>query len=99
MMIRNLSQFKKAINNGCCFEILEHYIKPEQSGQIRKPTKTQTNGFYSKVVNDDNSVVNTYNGGKGSMMWYGKASDWIFENDYVIANIKGNPIYKIRFID
>ena len=28
-MINNLSQLKKAINNGAIFTIIKHYIKPE----------------------------------------------------------------------
>lgn len=77
-MISNLSQLKKAIKNGACFQIVAHYIKPLYTGQIRKPNVIQTNGFYSVIFNDPDNEVSKANRGKGSWIEYGKASDWIF---------------------
>ena len=102
MEIKNLSQLKKAINNGSCFRIVKHYIKPAYEGQIRKANKIQTNGFYSIVPNPQNEtdmqVVNA-NRGLGSWLEYGKASDWTFENGVCKQNFRGNDIWEIEFVE
>lgn len=101
-MVKNLAQFKKYIEAGKCFEIVEQFVKPENVGQIRKPTKVQTNAFYSKCINEhplaDN--VNGWNGGLGSFFEYEKASQWSFEGNlarFVFKN--GNPLWTIRLIE
>ena len=78
MEIKNLSQLKRAVNEGHSFVILKHHLKPQFTGQWRKPSVIQTNGFYSVVADDPNHEVSNYNGGKGSWFPYGKASDWEF---------------------
>ena len=101
MDIKNLSQLKRAINNGACFKIVKHYIKPIYEGQIRKPNKVQTNGFYSIVPEPSSEIdmqVTNANQGKGSWIEYGKASDWIFENGTCKLISHGKEIWEIEFI-
>ncbi|MBC5688170.1 peptidylprolyl isomerase [Mediterraneibacter sp. NSJ-55] len=99
MKIKNLSQLKKAINNKNEFIIVEHGIRPEYVGQIRKPNLIQTNGFYSIVDNEPNHPVTLANSGKGSWIEYGKASDWKFENELCIQYIGDRKIWTIEFLD
>lgn len=80
MEIKNLTQLKKAISAGTCFIIQRHYLKPEYTGQIRKPNKIQTNGFYSVVLGKPEDEVSRANAEKGSWFGYGKAKDWAFED-------------------
>lgn len=98
-MIKNLSQLKKAMNNGATFEIVKHYIKPEYTGQIRKPNKIQTNGMYSIVLNEPENPVTKANDGKGSWIEYGKASDWTFENGTCTQFYHGRAIWEIKVIE
>ena len=83
LTIRNLSQLKKALTHGRTFEIVEQYLKPEMSGQIRRVEVVQTNGIYSHAVGgcdaETQSMINAWNYGKGSWVSFGKASDWVFD--------------------
>ena len=79
--IKNLSQLKRAVKAGRPFRIIKHYVHPEYQGQMREPGKVQTNGFYSKVVDNPFHPLNSVNNGKGSYVSYGKATDWIFNED------------------
>lgn len=97
MEIKNLAQLKRAINNGQCFVIQKHHIKPDYTGQIRKPNKIQTNGFYSIVVNEPENEVTKANAGKGSWFAYGKAKDWIFENGICKCIRNDRKIWDIAF--
>lgn len=86
MIIKNLTQLKRAIGARTPFLIVEHYVHPESKGQIRVPNVVQTNGFYSVVKDDDENKINYYNMGKGSWMPYGKAREnWMFDGDYITA--------------
>lgn len=95
--IKNLSQLKKAINEGKRFVVRKHYIKPEYIGQRRKPNVIQTNGFYSIIPEEPDSTVTTANRGKGSWIEYGKASDWKFEDGLCKQSFRGNAIWEIEF--
>lgn len=97
MEIKNLSQLKKAINNGHCFTIVNHYVKPEYNGQKRKPNVVQTNGFYSIVADNPEHSLNLANRGKGSWIEYGKASDWNFENGLCSLISHGVKVWEIKF--
>lgn len=99
MEIKNLSQLKKAVNNGCCFTIVQHYRKPECSGQKRKPNVIQTNGFYSIVLDNPNHPLNLNNRGRGTWFAYGKASDWTFENGLCKYAHRGVVLWDIKFED
>lgn len=98
-MVRNLSQLKRKINSGARFKILEHYVKPDFNGQVRKPNIVQTNGFYSIVDGEPDNAVTLANDGKGYISWYGKASDWVFTDEYCEFSYRGKKIWKIAFID
>lgn len=84
MIVKNLTQLKKAIEARTPFEIVKHYIHP-YTGQIRVPNVVQTNGFYSVTRDDVKNEVNMFNGGKGVWMPYGKASDWKFDGESITA--------------
>ena len=93
--IKNLSQLKKAIEEKRRFEIVNHYIKPEHIGQIRKPNIVQTNGFYSVMDEQPEHEISKANYGKGCWLDYGKASEWKFEDG--ICKFKN--VLDIKFID
>lgn len=99
MEIKNLSQLKKAINNGAMFKIIKHYIKPEYAGQIRKPNKIQTNGLYSIVPGEPDNQVTKANGGRGSWIEFGKASDWTFENGICTQYCHGRAVWEITIVE
>lgn len=100
-MVKNLTQLKKAINGGTSFRVVEHYIKPQYNGQVRKPNVIQTNGFYSIVPNEPDNEITKANKGKGSWVEYGKASDWKFENGicYQSHTYKGCEPQKVWAIE
>ena len=95
--IKNLNQLKRAVNEGRTFVIKKHYIRPNYAGQRRKPNVVQTNGFYSIIPDDPDSVVSTANNGKGSWIEFGKASDWTFENDICKQTSYGRDVWEIEF--
>ena len=95
--IKTLADVKRAINNGYCFTIRKHYIKPELEGQRRKPNITQTNGFYSVIPGEPKHPVSLANFGKGYWADYGKASDWSFENGICKQTFRGSEIWEIEF--
>ncbi len=78
MKIKNLSQLKRIFATGAEFRIIEHYVRPECNGQVRKINKTQTNGFYSVVKDNPENKYSRANHGLGSWCEYGKASEWTF---------------------
>lgn len=82
MEIKNLSQLKRAFAEHHDFEIVEHFLKPEMTGQVRRVNVLQTNGMYTHVVGGASassaSTINGWNDGKGSWLGFGKASDWCF---------------------
>ena len=77
--IKNLAQLKRALKEGHHFKIIDH-IRKECVGEERKPTKVQTNVFYSANVNASQEEIDKINGGLGAWLDFGKASDWKFEN-------------------
>lgn len=99
-MINNLSQLKKAIAEGREYIVVEHFIKPERAGEKRRPTKVQTNGYYSIVPGEPESVVSRANGGLGYWNTYGKAAEWSFDGDKITQymNTKGEKLQTIMFI-
>lgn len=98
MEIKNLSQLKRAIKEGHKFIIIEHYVRPEYNGQIRKPNVIQTNGFYSIEDGKPDSKVSLANNKKGSWIKYGKSSDWKFENGICKQSFHGNDVWEIEII-
>lgn len=98
-MIKNLSQFKKAIASGKAFEVVKHYVHPEYAGQVRVPNVIQTNGFYSAVLMPDGTKNSDWNYGKGIWYPFEKASDYDFSGDIISCMSHGRKIFDIRFID
>jgi len=96
--IKNLSQLKKAIEAKRPFVIVKHYVKPQFEGQRRVPNKIMTNGFYSVVEGEPEHPVSTMNDGWGSAFWYGKASDWKFEDGLCKCTERSKPIWEIQFV-
>lgn len=97
MEIKNLSQLKKAINNKMPFKIIEHFTKPEHTGEIRLPNVLQTNAFYSVELDKPNSPVSMANNGKGYYLEYKKANNWKFNGKEITYLIDEEPILTITF--
>lgn len=98
-MIKNLSQFKKAMGEGYIFEIVEHFMHPEMTGQKRYVSKMQTNAMYTKVYGDPDNKLNAWNNGLGSFIEFGKASDWVFVNGLCQQKWNGNPVWSLRILN
>lgn len=98
MTINNLSQLKRALASGHSFIILEHFLKPEHTGEIRTVQKMQTNGMYTGILNDPEHYVSRYNNGLGSWIDFGKASNWNFKNSECTLTIGQRKIWKIKVI-
>ena len=78
-MIKNLNQLKRALWPGMRLEIIDH-CRPECIGQLREVTWDNTQGFYTKVVNQPDNKINAGNNGRGAILWWGLARTWTFEN-------------------
>lgn len=76
-MIKNLSQLKKRLKTGPRFVITGH-CRPEYTGQIRKVTLANTQGFYSIVGGQPTHKVTLANNGLGSVLWWSNAPYWSF---------------------
>ncbi len=84
-MVKNLNQLKKTIKKGTCLEILVH-CRPEFTGQKRRVTMANTQGFYSIVPDEPDHKVSLANDGKGFVLWWcsvgrrieGDANDELF---------------------
>ena len=75
-MIKNLNQ-RRTLREGTQLEILDH-CRPECIGQIRNITLVNTQGFYSTVANQPDASANRGNGGRGPILWWGRAAHWQF---------------------
>ena len=49
-------------------------------GQLREVTWVNTQGVYTKILNPPDPRINAANDGRGSIMWWGAASTWSFED-------------------
>ena len=78
-MVRNLNQLKRELRCGTRFEIIGH-CRTEYIGQLRRVTLANTACFYSVVDGQPEHLVSRANGGKGFVLWWGKASCWEFRN-------------------
>lgn len=79
-MIKNLNQLKRALWPGMRLEIIDH-CRSECIGQLREVTWVNTQGFYTKVVNQPDNKINAGNNGRGAILWWGLARTWTFENN------------------
>ena len=99
MMIKNLAQFKRAINEGKAFRIITHYVHPKCTNQIRVPTKKQTNAFYSVVWGEPENPVSKANNGLGYYFPYLKAENWEFKEDKITYLKAGKPVMEIEVLE
>ena len=102
--VKTRAEVIRAYNNKTPFEIVYHFRKPEFTGQIRVPNVVQTNAMYSVIQGDPNAAVSLYNNGKGSLIGYGKASDYEFlpDGSFIQSSTRGNerhPIWRVRFVE
>lgn len=68
---------RRTLREGTQLEILDH-CRPECIGQIRNITLVNTQGFYSTVANQPDASANRGNGGRGPILWWGRAAHWQF---------------------
>lgn len=102
-MIKNLNQLKRTLRPGIRLEFLDH-CRPECIGQLREITLVNTQGFYTKVLNQPDNKLNAGNNGRGAMLWWGPAKTWTFENGVCSSyqyggNIKENLIVAFRVLE
>lgn len=98
--IKSLAHFKREMKAGKKFKILRHFVKPGYTGQVRVPQVVQTNGMFSGIAGERTAQVSLQNGGRGSWIDFGKASDWEFREDGVcFQSYKGNPVWEIQVLD
>lgn len=91
--IKNLSQFKRYINEGMVFIIDEHH-KPDWAGERRIITSINTVGFTSQRF-DENGKPD----GKDIYMEFGKAADWKFEGNRITAYYANELLMSFHFVD
>ncbi len=98
--IKSLSQFKEACSCGkVTFVILEHFIHPKYTGQVRVVQIADKVGIYTTIKDDPNNELSKVNGGKGLRLEYGTEKDWVFNDDGTIRRLAfGFPIMDIKII-
>ena len=77
--IKNLAQLKRALTVGTEFKITSH-LRSEVINQTRQVKYADTTGIYSIRPDAPDDTINSANGGRGSYLGWGKASDWEFKN-------------------
>lgn len=77
--IKNLAQLKRALTIGTEFKIMSH-LRSEVINQTRQVKYADTTGIYSIRPDAPDDTINSANGGRGSYLDWGKASDWEFKN-------------------
>ncbi len=104
MNIKNLNQLKKAMQGCPKFEIVGH-CRPECIGQIRRVTLANTQGFYSGMEGQPEHEVSRGNDGLGSILWWGKAAAWDFQDGLCTQYFKGkehtaeNAVISFRILE
>ena len=86
--IKNLAQLKRALTVGAEFEIKSHW-KESSLNQRRQVKYADTTGIYSIRPDAPDDKINSANGGRGSYLDWGKASDWEFKNGTCTLYNKG----------
>lgn len=96
--MKNLSQLKKALVKGAKFTIVEHFIKPDWTGQKRIVKNVQTNGIYSGIDGDPEDELSNLNYGKGIWLSFDKATNWLFGSDgtATFTNIRGVKCFTLK---
>ena len=78
-MIKNLNQLKRRLRPGTRLEVTGH-CRPGCIGQLREVTWVNTQGFYTKILTPPDPRINVANDGRGSLIWWGPAGTWEFED-------------------
>lgn len=97
MNINNLSQLKKAMQDGHDFVVVKHYCHPDYTGQVRCVKECGKTYMYTGIKDDPAHKVSRLNYGKGCYLNFGKASDWEFSDGLcTMMNRKNDPIWTIK---
>lgn len=99
MTVSNLSQLKRAMQDGHDFIVVKHYAHPEYTGQVRSIKKCGKTFMFSGVKGEPQHKVSQLNHGEGCYLNFGKASDWEFSDGFcTMYNHLRNPIWTIKVI-
>lgn len=90
MMIKNLSQLKRALQAGTRFEILQH-TKKDCEGEIRRVVSINTVSIHTVVDGQPEHKNSLANGGKGTALWFEKASEWEFHDGVCSVYYSNKP--------
>lgn len=90
MMIKNLSQLKRALQVGTRFEILYHW-KKECTGEIRRVASVNTVSIHTVVDGQPEHKNSVANGGKGTALWFEKATEWEFRDGVCSVYFRNKP--------
>ena len=82
MIIKNLSQLKKALIPGAEFVIVKHFRK-DNIGQRRAVNIARSTGIYSIVADDPTNRETLANCGKGTWLGWDTAGCWSFDGEMV----------------
>ena len=92
-MIKNLNQLKRTLRPGVWLEVTGHR-RPSCIGQLQEVTWINTNGFYTKILTLPDPRINAANDGRSSLLWWGPADTWEFENGVCRSYICGEHTEK-----
>ena len=96
-MIKNLNQLRRTLREGTQLEILDH-CRPECIGQIRNITLVNTQGFYSTVANQPDASANRGNGGRGPILWWGRAATGSLQTVFAVFSTVNRSIRKKNWL-
>jgi len=104
MEIKNLAQLKRVLGNiGAKFEIVDHW-RTDSIGERRVVQHVQTNAICSGIDGDPEHKISKANYGRGYYLYYGKASEWKFEDGLCKwrpehKSIPGHTYFTIRVLE
>lgn len=90
MMIKNLSQLKRALQVGTRFEILQH-MKKDCEGEIRRVVSINTVSIHSVVDGQPEHKNSLANNGKGTSLYFKKATEWEFHDGVCSVYYSNKP--------
>ena len=92
--VKNLSQFKKAIQPGMMFEITDH-LRPECIGERRVVTGVTTVDFTSRKLDENGEPT-----GKDLHMEFDRAKNWTFNGGELTSRLdNGDMLMSFHFVD